>query len=403
MSGDGIPAAGARDDAGAARDTVRTRVAVPALAMPRRRGCSHHRFPLPMLVPLALLSTALQVAIGIVGEQVLPLAPVRDGTANGSTEVDLSLVQLDGHSPVQAGHTGRRVSWWFSPAPKSGASRAWSSSGNATAALELLRRHGGSAVATSLLLYCGDTIAANGSFVARPNPACDSMSKALREMGIGAERVIQANGPGGLPSLRRMFDRPSSSIEGIARMATTLTLQGVSWDIEPHNSTAADATQYSAYMARLRAVLTPLGVRLTSYSNVYDPVIANTATLQHSVDKILIGDTYNFRPTTPGETNFSGWLRHYHAAVNANISRAKIGVAVLASTLRGDWNCGAGGMSQRLRQLEADNVHELAIFMLKTSDACDAPAQRNDDGDLICPCSNAWLSYARQFLATDAT
>ena len=229
------------------------------------------------------------------------------------------------------------------------------------------------------------------------------MSKALREMGIGAERVIQANGPGGLPSLRRMFDRPSSSIEGIARMATTLTLQGVSWDIEPHNSTAADATQYSAYMARLRAVLTPLGVRLTSYSNVYDPVIANTATLQHSVDKILIGDTYNFRPTTPGETNFSGWLRHYHAAVNANISRAKIGVAVLASTLRGDWNCGAGGMSQRLRQLEADNVHELAIFMLKTSDACDAPAQRNDDGDLICPCSNAWLSYARQFLATDAT
>jgi hypothetical protein len=94
------------------------------------------------------------------------------------------------------------VSWWFAPAPKSGASHAWSTSGNATAALALLQQNGGSAVATSLLLYCGDSISANDSFREESNPACERTATQVRSMDIGAERVIQANGPQGLSSLR---------------------------------------------------------------------------------------------------------------------------------------------------------------------------------------------------------
>ena len=138
----------------------------------------------------------------------------------------------------------RSVSWWFAPAPKSGASHAWAASGNVTAALALLRKYGGSAVASSLLLYCGDSISPNGSFHSKDNPACEVTTTEVQAMGIGVERVIQANGPQGLSSLRAMFKDPADSIAGIAAMARRLKLKGVSWDIEPHNSTIQDAADY---------------------------------------------------------------------------------------------------------------------------------------------------------------
>ena len=45
--------------------------------------------------------------------------------------------------------------------------------------------------------------------------------------------------------------------------------------------------------------------------------------IQHSVDRLLDGDTYNYHTKT-GHTaaqNFSGWLVHYHdTVVNSNIT-----------------------------------------------------------------------------------
>ena len=294
----------------------------------------------------------------------------------------------------------RSVSWWFAPAPKSGASHAWAASGNVTAAVALLRKHGGSAVASSVLLYCGDSISANGSFHEKNNPACELTATEVRVMGIGVERVIQANGPQGLSSLRAMWlEDPAGSVEQIAQMARRLKLRGVSWDIEPHNSTAADAADFATYLTQLRAMLSPMGVRLTTYANAYDPIIADSQRVQTAVDRVLVGDTYNYRVTSPGETNFSGWLRHYHrAAVNTNFSRSKVSVAVLASTLRGDWNCHADAMAKRVEQLTTDHVRELSIFMLKSTDACDGATERNMDGDLICSCAEGWFPLARQFL-----
>lgn len=58
---------------------------------------------------------------------------------------------------LSAAHGGQPgwVSWWFDT--------HWSNSGNATAALAQLRVQGGASVASSLLLYCGDFVAAGGS------------------------------------------------------------------------------------------------------------------------------------------------------------------------------------------------------------------------------------------------
>jgi hypothetical protein len=338
------------------------------------------------------------VSIRYVGGKLLRFVvnpPSRAGMLKFVQCVKVPLKSDDGSEPK------RSVSWWFAPAPKSGASHAWAASGNVTAAVDLLRKQGGSAVASSLLLYCGDSVSANGSFYEKHNPACELTATLVRAMGIGVERVIQANGPQGLPSLRVMFRRPAGSIEQIAQMARRLKLHGVSWDIEPHNSTAADAADYATYLTQLKAILSPTGVRLTSYANTYDPIIADTGRAQTTVDRVLVGDTYNYRATSPGETNFSGWLHHYHQhAVNTNLSRSKVAVAMLASTLRGDWNCRADTMAERVTQLRADNVRELSMFMLKSTDVCDAETERNMDGDLICSCAESWFPFARQFLRT---
>jgi hypothetical protein len=316
----------------------------------------------------------------------------------------LMLVAIVAGGGHQRRQQERMVSWWFAPAPGSGASHHWAASGNVSAATELLRRHGGQAIASSLLLYCGDTIASNGSFVEKvDNSACDHMAAAAAVMRIGVERVIQTehSSSGCSGAMRAMFRAPAGSIGQIAQMARRRRLHGVSWDVECTNSTPRDAADYATYLSRLRAALAPNGARLTSYTNVYAPMIADPASLQSSVDRILVGDTYNYRATRTGETNFSGWLHHYRsAAVNPNISRAEVGVGVLASTLRGDWNCDVGAMAKRLEQLATDHVPELAIFMLKTSSACNTwstPPPRNIDGDPICPCTEAWIPFARKW------
>jgi hypothetical protein len=123
------------------------------------------------------------------------------------------------------------------------------------------------------------------------------------------------------------------------------------------------------FLGKLRAALKPLGARLTTYNNMYDPVISDFEDIQHSVDRLLDGDTYNYHTVTghTGAQNFSAWLTHYHdTVVNANISRGKAGVSMLASTERGDWNCEGSTMAQRMAQVKADKVPEVAIFILRS-------------------------------------
>lgn len=91
--------------------------------------------------------------------------------------------------------------------------------------------------------------------------------------------------------------------------------------------TPADAAQLAAYLARLRAELTPLSVRLTIYNNVYNPIISNFSLLQNSVERLMDGDTYVYSaaacgdwefPKTPcpkgieNSSNLTKWLTHYH-------------------------------------------------------------------------------------------
>jgi hypothetical protein len=296
----------------------------------------------------------------------------------------------------------RWVSYWYDPADTVYHERTRPGH-NVTTTLELLKREGGSKVATSLMLYCGDLIRPDGSFEAGVSVGCDAMIPQLNAMGIGAERIT---GSPSIDSLRAMFKSPSNSIDGMVALTKKYKLRGISWDVEPPNSTKADAVKYTAYLKQLRAALAPLGARLTTYTNQYNAVISDIDDIQHSVDRLLDGDTYNYmcERCTSGSQNFTGWLKHYNATVlNAAISRDKVGVAMLASTSRGNWNCDVTAMKDRLAQIVADNVPELAIFILRPDEGphsieCSV-SHFNPDGDRMCPCSNKWFPLARDFLA----
>jgi hypothetical protein len=343
-----------------------------------------------------------------------------------------------------AEHSQPWVSWWFDT--------HWTNSGNASAALSLLNRQGGARVATSVLLYCGDFVAANGAIQAGTEGrnasahycsqavCCNAMATQLRGMGIAVERVITlpvrgdvttgSSSPGDLlASLRQMLANPAPAISGLVSLAAEHKLRGISFDVEC-KSTPADARAFARFCARLRDALRPLGARLTVYSNVHDDAISNISLLASSVDRVLDGDTYNYqsmdcpdefvpfgdgsacqslknrteqctlwgnpkKPPCPstGGSNFSHWLEHYDRFVRA-APVTKMGVGMKASTGRGIWNCNKTGIAQKLRQLRADKVPELAIFELKTTPPCDLSVASPE-----CGCSDMWFEAARAFLA----
>ena len=113
-------------------------------------------------------------------------------------------------SPRHLDGNQRWVSYWLSL-----------SAVNATVALDTLRAAGGSAVATSIFVDCGDTILQDGSLqvgggLLSPSlAACDSiLPSQLRAMGIGFERLIQSKGDA-IDPLRAMFKAPQKSINAI--------------------------------------------------------------------------------------------------------------------------------------------------------------------------------------------
>jgi hypothetical protein len=274
---------------------------------------------------------------------------------------------------------------------------------NASRALTALKRQGGRRVATSLLLYCGHRINATGGLSAPPgvrtaaspllSAGCVTMVGGLAEIGIGAEAVIGAE----LLAVRAMFASPQPSIISISALVRTQKLAGISWDIEPANSTTEDAQKFAAYLSSLRAALAPLGARVTLYSNAFSPIIEDVALLSTSVDRVLAGQTYNGGLNSQAGAGMAGWLAHYEKLLSPGVNRLHVAPAMLASSLRGTWNCLNASIEQRYNRIVKDGLKEIAIFTFDPTSWLTA-----DGAKSYIDCSNNWLPFLRQFLATDA-
>ena len=276
---------------------------------------------------------------------------------------------------------------------------------NATYALAALKRQGGSSVATSVFLYCGHTINATGELSAPPyihipeggtasslkiNMGCVEMASGLRSMGIGSEPVIG----GSLPALRAMIASPQRSIDAISELVRTEQLAGVSWDVEPANSTTEDANKFAAYLGSLRGALAPLGARVTVYSNAFSQIIENISLLSTSSDRVLAGETYNGGLNSQASAGMSGWLENYGKLLAPGVNRDHVAPAMLASTLRGTWNCLNSSIEQRYRRIVADDLREIAIYTFDPTSWVTPDGSRS-----FTDCSNKWVPFLRRFLA----
>jgi hypothetical protein len=261
---------------------------------------------------------------------------------------------------------------------------------NATAALDFLRREGGSQIATSFFLYCGISIGASGGVVlnesAPETSTCSAtMVPGLNQLGIGAEPVVG----GSLANLRRMFASPEPALAALVRLVREWKLRGISWDVEPADSTVADRRSFATFLSKLRTALAPLGARVTVYSNAYSKMISNLALLSQSTDRVLDGDCYN-------GGSFAGWLGKYNKLLAKGVNRSAVAPAMMASTERGSWNCDNASIAERFDRVVADRVEEIAIFTFDPlSWSTKTGAHPHTD------CSNSWLPFVRRFLKMD--
>ena len=273
---------------------------------------------------------------------------------------------------------------------------------NVSFALAALKQEGGSEVATSFFLYCGLVVNATGE-LATPgsigptgppllNPECARMVIGLGEMGVGAEPVIGAS----LPALRVAFAAPAASINSLSKLVRTYKLAGISWDVEPANSTREDGQKFAKYLSALRAALAPLGARVTLYSNAFTPLISDIALLSQSIDRVLDGGTYNGGLDGQAGAGMAGWLANYGKLLVPGVNRSHVAPAMLASTLRGTWNCENNSIQQRFDRMVADGMEEIAIFTFDPTSHLTLNGAKS-----YTDCSNNWIPLLRKFLAAD--
>ena len=285
-----------------------------------------------------------------------------------------------------------------------------------TKLIALLKANGGNATVTSLIIGCGDTIDANGTFVDGESEGCASAIPQLNAMGVGAELTISASAAG----LRKAFQNPDPVIAALVAKAKTQKLRGWGSDWE-YTGTVFDGQGVTCFQAKLRAALRSVDTRLTMFNDDFDGFISDLPDLQHSVDRLLEGDTYWYWPKGAHRShnqtdaqNLSSWISlGYDHIVNTAIDRQKVGIALIGATDGGIWNCEESSMALRFAQAAKDNVPEVSIFILRTdepgcndSGQCPGPnvnstwpGHKNVDGMNICACSNKYFPYTKAWLA----
>jgi hypothetical protein len=317
----------------------------------------------------------LKVPLGALGETPAPASTVPVTTRPSDDSL------------LAAATPARRVSYYVAP--------LHDSVGNATRLVDYLKREGGTAVASNLIVYCEDNIV-DGVLVLGKQKACEVLREGASSLGISFEHVLNIKGSHDNNSAVRALFEPKASaaaIDALAALVRDNRLQGISWDAEPLHSTREDAIAFGAFNTRLRAALAPYGARVSAYSNNADAMIADIPAYVNGVDAVITGQTYH--SARGGDlTNYSDWLGSYLAVArrfNQTVSGLpiprKMAPALTATYGHGNWTCQPESMEAVVRRLAADGVSEFAVFLIDAA----------DDGQTEV-CSDAWVQHARAFL-----
>lgn len=161
---------------------------------------------------------------------------------------------------------------------------------------------------TTVFNYCGLDISDEGAIISRFSTVCEQLFPALAAIGVRAE-ISSGSGNCSIAAMRKLWADPASPATVLAA-ALTANASGVSIDFEPQaddcrgspTGSAADAAPFAAWLAAVRALLQPHGIRLTVDVASWSPVLREYAVLAPSVDRLLTMETCRYthaRAPTP--------------------------------------------------------------------------------------------------------
>jgi hypothetical protein len=165
-------------------------------------------------------------------------------------------------------------------------------------------------VVTSIQSDCGYTVSSNGSIVGSLSADCAAFFKATAALGVRNELWLDG-GNCDIVAYRTLWRDVTVSPRVLLNAALAANASGVNIDLEPQadncnggaTGTPADATLFATWLAAVRALLNPAGVRLTVDVASWSPVLSQFVTLAPAVDRLQNMETYN----GDSASQWTGW------------------------------------------------------------------------------------------------
>lgn len=212
--------------------------------------------------------------------------------------------------------------------------------------------------------YCGIDVADNGTIIDKFASTCEGLFPALRALGVRPE-LATGSGNCSIDAFRRLWADVATSPQVLLAAVLRANASGLNIDFEPQGDnckggptgTAADAALFASWLAAVRSLLAPHGVRLTVDVASWSPVLAQYAVLAKGVDRLLTMETYN--GGSPGE--WDGYLRPFLAATP--LAAAGVGLGGWSDGKAAWWETPAAAAYKVAAAVRA-GVPEVAVFRI---------------------------------------
>ena len=242
------------------------------------------------------------------------------------------------------------VSFWYAP------DNDWPSM------IDIVNSHPG--LVTSVMSYCGIDIADNGTIISKFLPTCAAYFPELKKLGVRTE-LATGSGNCSISAMRLLWSDTTLSPAVLLAAVLASGADGLNIDFEPQGDNcaggptgdAADAALFSAWLAAVRAVLAPHGVRLTVDVASWSPVLREYATLAKGADRLLTMETYN----CDSPSQWDGYFRDF--VTNTPLASAGIGLGAWSDGRSAWWET-APAAAYKVNASIAARAPELAVFRI---------------------------------------
>jgi hypothetical protein len=334
------------------------------VASTRRRGgiCSGELYRWPCPQPSEQVAVAVEHYVDM---RFLCLFSACAVSVIGSVAPQIPPLRLPWPNPA--------VSWWSQP------DDTW------PALIALISQGTRRRAVTSINLYCGFDVSADGIIEGNVSSACAAVIPELHRLGVLPEVCVDGLDIG---ALRRLWAAPPApSIAALVAATAPFGIRGVNFDFEPENATipGVDARAYAGWLAAACPLLRAAGMRCTA--DVDDgPMLIEFNVLGPPVDRLFDMSTYN-------KPNFKIWSDYYHYFNNRTVlalDRVGVGLGAWVDVaLNGTWPVTPESATQRLDLIAADAVPEVGMFLLMPVNCSVYPGVEGL-GESLSECPEPW-------------